>query len=235
MAACPTSSSSMDTDRDESQSTPKSSDVVSGIESDLQHVSLPDPRWPYLGRWSANQKAVSPMLPFSSEEESHAAAPSATIALPPVTTDPPPSSVAVEPPPACEIADTSASVTINLPSALLIESAPLTDELIDVNEEALPLVSTGHDEVSEKGDLDEEPTKETEHEPPFSSLTSECVTVPVHDSPSKSLASVITVIADDDSSTKLSPSVIFDSHSHDVCFDTETILARSQKPTAACP
>ncbi|KAG2252181.1 hypothetical protein Bca52824_082317 [Brassica carinata] len=49
------------------------------------------------------------------------------------------------------------SVTIELPT----ESPPQTDEPINVDEEAPPMVSTGDDDVSENGDLDEEPTKET--------------------------------------------------------------------------
>ena len=161
MATCSTPSSSMDVDRDELQSSdtgPKSSDVVAGVESDLQHASPPDPRWPYLGRWSANQKPASPTLPLSSVKESEADAPSATFAHPPATTDPPPAFVIKDPPPAYEIMDIPhASVTIDLPPA----SAPLTDGLIDVNEVVLPLVPTGLDEVSQKGDLDEETAKET--------------------------------------------------------------------------
>ncbi|KAG2293664.1 hypothetical protein Bca52824_040333 [Brassica carinata] len=56
-----------------------------------------------------------------------------------------------------EITDPPTSVTIELPT----ESPPQTDEPINVDEEAPPMVPTGDDDVSENGDLDEEPAKET--------------------------------------------------------------------------
>ncbi|KAG2331009.1 hypothetical protein Bca52824_002189 [Brassica carinata] len=82
--------------------------------------------------------------------------PSAAIAPLPAITDPPPASTTNDHLPVSEITDPP-TVTIEFPP----ESPPQTDELINVDEKAPPMVPTGDDAVSENGDLDKEPVKET--------------------------------------------------------------------------
>ncbi|KAL0788977.1 LOW QUALITY PROTEIN: hypothetical protein Bca101_005223 [Brassica carinata] len=105
----------------------------------------------------ANPKPVSPTLPILSVKESVTDVPSATIAPPPAITGPPLASTTNDHFHVSEITDPPTSVTIELPT----ESPPQTDEPINVDEEAPPMVPTGDDDVSENGDLDEEPAKET--------------------------------------------------------------------------
>lgn len=69
----------------------KSSDVVTGDHSVLQQEVTPDPRWPYLGRWSSKPNSVSP--PLMSVEEKELRSPSATVTLPPETEAPPPATI----------------------------------------------------------------------------------------------------------------------------------------------
>ncbi|CAN7034410.1 unnamed protein product, partial [Brassica oleracea var. botrytis] len=48
---------------------PKSSGVAAEGEAALQQTPNPDPRWPYLGRWSAGPKPIIPAIPPSLVKE----------------------------------------------------------------------------------------------------------------------------------------------------------------------
>ena len=44
------------------QTRSNASGAVTGDGSELQHTPPPDPRWPYLGRWSSSSNRTSPVL-----------------------------------------------------------------------------------------------------------------------------------------------------------------------------
>ncbi|CAN6986099.1 unnamed protein product, partial [Brassica oleracea var. botrytis] len=138
-------------------------------ESDLQRAFPLDPRWPYLGRWSASPNPVTPAIPLSMVKKSESAAPAATattaaagtVAAPldNVTIIPSPATETTTPPSATETtASPPASATTDPPPP----SGFLTNEPNVVSEGILPLVASVLDENSEKADTDAVSEKETD-------------------------------------------------------------------------
>lgn len=104
----------------------KTSDVVTCDGSELQNIPTPDPRWPYLGRWSSCPNCISPASKPSLENDSEAylvttTAPPAdvTISTPPVspTTELPVFSASATTHPATETTTTYPHPTTALPIA----------------------------------------------------------------------------------------------------------------------
>ncbi|CAF1815800.1 unnamed protein product [Brassica oleracea var. botrytis] len=143
---------------------PKTSGVVMGEQSDPQP---PDPRWPYLGRWS---KAVTP--PIMSVQQKEIGVPTSFAAPPPEiidtsteqeTGDTPPTSETVSSPraPASTDPHPPVPVTSRIQPTDEYTSALLTDERAVVHQETNQLVTSGLTEASEKGDQEDEPDIET--------------------------------------------------------------------------
>ncbi|KAJ0237910.1 hypothetical protein HA466_0244340 [Hirschfeldia incana] len=97
------------------------SGVVTGDGSELQHTPPPDPRWPYLGRWSSSSNRTSPASapsPTKDAEASHV-----------TTTDPPAvvtttdTHAAVTADPSAATADPPAVVATTNPHAAATTSA----------------------------------------------------------------------------------------------------------------
>ncbi|KAF3585473.1 hypothetical protein F2Q69_00027114 [Brassica cretica] len=143
---------------------PKTSGVVMGEQSDPQP---PDPRWPYLGRWS---KAVTP--PIMSVQQKEIGVPTSFAAPPPEiidtsteqeTWDTPPTSETVSSP--CAPASTDPHPPVPVTSRIQptdeYTSASLTDVRAVVHQETNQLVTSGRTEASEKGDQEDEPDTET--------------------------------------------------------------------------
>ena len=139
---------------------PKTSGVVTGEQSDPQP---PDPRWPYLGRWS---KAVTP--PIMSVQQKEIGVPTSFAAPPPEiidtsteqeTWDTPPTSETVSSPRAPASTDPHPPVplTSRIQPTDEYTSTPLTDERAVVHQETNQLVTSGLTEASEKGDQEDEP------------------------------------------------------------------------------
>ncbi|KAL0734899.1 hypothetical protein Bca4012_011109 [Brassica carinata] len=142
----------------------------------------PNPRWPYLGRWSATPISVTPAIPLSLVKESDSEAPSATTSSPPAsasaatpldtettetTTAAPPASAITTLSPATKTTslppatETTASPPESVTTAAPLASVFLTHELNVVAEGTLPPVASVLDENSEKDDIVAESEKRT--------------------------------------------------------------------------
>ncbi|KAL0872362.1 hypothetical protein Bca101_022067 [Brassica carinata] len=66
---------------------PKSSGVASESEVTQQHAPVPDPRWPYLGRWSASSTPIVPANPPSMVKETENGASLTSVTGPPPAAD----------------------------------------------------------------------------------------------------------------------------------------------------